>query len=137
MIRGKLVCLPQCLQEKCFVYFCTSFFFLMFGGVSFPHQSDLSLRQLTHECCGSHLHTLVMGRKNHQMVRGNVAMLVGEHCELSIAMLDCWWLTSSCLCLEPIPRSKSFGFYCDLTDVLVLSLPSSNLSPHPRDKGFQ
>ena len=111
--------------------------FLMFGGVSFPHQSDLSLRQLTHECCGSHLHTLVMGRKNHQMVRGNVAMLVGEHCELSIAMLDCWWLTSSCLCLEPISRSKSVWFYRDLTDLLVLQLPSSNLSPHPRDKGFQ
>lgn len=29
----------------------------MFGGVRFPQQSDLSLRQLTHECCGSHLHT--------------------------------------------------------------------------------
>lgn len=57
LIRGKLVCLPQFLQEKWFVYFCTSFFFLMFGGVRFPHQSDLSLRQLTHECCGSHLHT--------------------------------------------------------------------------------
>lgn len=48
------------------------------------------------------------GEKNHQMVWGNVAMLVGEHCELSIAMLDCWGLTSSCLCLEPILRSKSF-----------------------------
>ena len=43
------------------LHFCV--FFLMFGGVSFPHQSDLSLRQLTHECCGSHLHTLVMGRR--------------------------------------------------------------------------
>ena len=107
LIRGKLVCSPQLLQETWFVYFCTSFFFLMFGGVRFSSP----VRSITEATDTwmlriSPAHFLLRGRKNHQMVWGNEAMLVGEHCELSIAMLYCWWLTSSCLCLEPISRSK-------------------------------
>ena len=38
----------------------TILFFWMFGGVSFP--PDLSLRQLTHEYCGSHLFAAGLGK---------------------------------------------------------------------------